>query len=145
MPRLGSKRMPMRLGPSGGCVWAASSWTVRQQAGRLAVASTLAVMLYAPKRISILILHSLGGRMHRLLLSLPLCALLLAATLSPAFAKGHHRHHSHTKQHGMCILGVQGACNPGLAASSPNRSTACSPVMGSVPPGQVRSGTWICK
>lgn len=85
--------------------------------------------------------------MRRAVIACALCLVLLAGSLTPAFAHGrlkHQTHHAH-HHHSMCTLGTQGTCNPGLTSSEPESPQwECHPIMGPAAPGHVRSGAWVC-
>ncbi len=83
--------------------------------------------------------------MTRLVSALALAALLLAGTLSPSFASaGPQTSH----MHGMCVRGVQGACNPGLPGwndgKNRGRRWICHPLMPPQGLGHARSHAWVC-
>jgi hypothetical protein len=82
--------------------------------------------------------------MRRLLTATALAALLLAGSLTPAFARSSS--HSAQPQHSgaMCVRGAEGACNPGLQGWGHDRRWSCHPVMGPQPPGYLRSHAWVC-
>lgn len=85
--------------------------------------------------------------MRRALFAPALCLVLLAGSLTPAFAQGQQKQHTHHGQHhhAMCIKGVKGACNPGVGSPDPQPPQwECHPIMGPAAPGHVRSGAWIC-